>query len=109
MPAEVYGRSLNFYSWKDRTLQQVINLGEDGITPLEVRFLHDPKSNEGYVGCAVHSTVYRFYKKDDGTWAADQVIKVPAKKVQGWMAPHMAGISKYRLVIIYASASHSFK
>ncbi|XP_016842395.1 methanethiol oxidase isoform X3 [Nasonia vitripennis] len=90
--AEVYGRSLNVYSWKDRTLQQVINLGEDGITPLEVRFLHDPKSNEGYVGCAVHSTVYRFYKKDDGTWAADQVIKVPAKKVQGWMAPHMSGM-----------------
>ncbi|XP_023246608.1 selenium-binding protein 1-A-like [Copidosoma floridanum] len=88
---EVYGRSLNFYSWKDRTLQQVINLGKDGVAPLEVRFLHDPLSCEGYVGCAVNSMVYRFYKKD-GIWVADQVIKVPSKKVEGWVAPHMSGL-----------------
>ena len=91
MATEVYGRSLNFYSWKNKTLQQVINLGDEGIAPLEIRFLHDPKSSEGYVGCAVKSTVYRFYKKEDGTWTADQVIKVPAKKVDGWMAPYMFG------------------
>ncbi|XP_011496759.1 PREDICTED: selenium-binding protein 1-A isoform X2 [Ceratosolen solmsi marchali] len=89
---EVYGRSLNFYSWKNRTLQQVINLGEEGTTPLEVRFLHEPTSNIGYVGCAMHSAVYKFQKKEDGTWTADKVIKVPAKKVEGWITPYMSGM-----------------
>ncbi|KAJ8683288.1 hypothetical protein QAD02_019080 [Eretmocerus hayati] len=89
---DIYGRSLNFYSWKERTLQQVINLGEDGIAPLEVRFLHDPKSCDGYVGCAVNSTVYRFYKKQNGSWTADQVIKVPPKKVEGFVSPYINGM-----------------
>lgn len=34
-PAD-YGRSLNFYRLSDHTLVQSINLGTDGITPLEV-------------------------------------------------------------------------
>ncbi|XP_014222890.1 selenium-binding protein 1 isoform X1 [Trichogramma pretiosum] len=89
---EIYGRSLNFYSWKDRKLQQVINLGEEGIAPLEVRFLHDPKSCEGYVGCAVKSVIYRFYKNDQGRWTADDVIKVPAKKVDGFLFPEINGM-----------------
>ncbi|XP_058797190.1 methanethiol oxidase [Phymastichus coffea] len=90
---EVYGRSLNFYSWKDRTLKQVINLGEEGVTPLEVRFLHEPTSQDGYVGCAVNSTVYHFHKDGQGdVWVADKVIKVPLKKVEGWMAPYMSGM-----------------
>lgn len=31
-----YGRSLNFYRLSDHTLVQSINLGDDGVTPLEV-------------------------------------------------------------------------
>lgn len=34
-----YGRSLNFYRLSDHTLVQSINLGMDGITPLEVSYL----------------------------------------------------------------------
>lgn len=66
-------------------------MGEEGVAPLEVRFLHDPKSNEGYVGCAVQSTIFRFYKKEDGSWDTEKVIQVPAKKVAGWIATHMYG------------------
>lgn len=57
---EKYGRSINFYSWSERKLIQTIDLGKDGIAPLEIRFLHNPKASEGFVGCAVNSTVFRY-------------------------------------------------
>ncbi|XP_053987538.1 methanethiol oxidase [Hylaeus volcanicus] len=88
----VYGRSLNFYSWSERKLKQTINLGEDGIAPLEVRFLHDPKSSEGLVGCAVTSNVYRFYKTPEGGWCSEKVIQVPHKQVEGWIGSQMSGM-----------------
>lgn len=88
----LYGRSLNFYSWNERKLKQVLNLGDDGIAPLEIRFLHDPKANEGLVGCAISSNVYKFYKTPNGEWAAKKVIQVPPKKVEGWMFPEMEGM-----------------
>ncbi|KAG7209585.1 hypothetical protein KM043_011246 [Ampulex compressa] len=88
----IYGRSLNFYSWTERKLKQVINLGNDGIAPLEVRFLHDPKASEGFVGCAVTSNVYRFFQTDKDNWKAEKVIQVPSKKVTGWIAPTMSGM-----------------
>ncbi|KAG8042055.1 hypothetical protein G9C98_000046 [Cotesia typhae] len=62
---DIYGRNLNFYSWTKRSLEQVIDLGEEGIAPLEVRFLHDPLASEGFVGCAVSSNIFRFYKTDN--------------------------------------------
>lgn len=76
-----YGTSLNIYKWSTRELQQVIDLGPEGCAPLEIRFLHDPKAAQGFVGCALHANVYRFYKISDGTWKADKVIDIPAKKV----------------------------
>lgn len=54
------GRSLNIYSWKDHKLLQTIPLGEDGIAPLEIRFLHDPVAAQGFVGCAVMANVFRY-------------------------------------------------
>lgn len=57
---EKYGRSINFYSWSERKLIQTIDLGKDGIAPLEIRFLHNPKASEGFVGCAVNSSVFRY-------------------------------------------------
>ncbi|XP_063235757.1 methanethiol oxidase-like [Bacillus rossius redtenbacheri] len=88
----LYGQSLNFFSWKEKKLVQTIDLGEDGIAPLEVRFLHDPKEAQGYVGCALHSNIFRFYKEDSGSWAAERVISVPPKQVEGWIAPKMYGM-----------------
>lgn len=81
---DLYGTSLNIFSYKDRRLLQVIDLGEEGIAPLEIRFLHDPKSPEGFVGCGVSGNVFRFYRKVDGTWATDKVIDIPSKQVEGY-------------------------
>ncbi|KAJ8958139.1 hypothetical protein NQ318_006076 [Aromia moschata] len=69
---EAYGQSLNFFSWSKRELLQSIDLGKDGLAPLEIRFLHNPKESQGYVGCAVNSNVFRFYLKSDGKWVAEK-------------------------------------
>ena len=55
-----YGQHLHVWDWKARELKQSIDLGDDGKIPLEVRFLHDPDANLGYVGCALSSTVFAF-------------------------------------------------
>lgn len=87
-----YGRSLNFFSWKRRELLQTIDLGDDGIAPLEVRFLHNPKESQGFVGCAVNANVFRFFLKADGTWGTQKVIDVKPKKVSGWIADYIQGM-----------------
>ena len=44
-----YGSKLYVWNWRERTLRQEIDLGADGLIPLETRFLHDPSSPHGYV------------------------------------------------------------
>jgi len=87
-----YGTHLNVYNWKERRLIQKIDLGMDGVMPLEIRFLHDPKAAEGFVGCALNANVYRFYKTSLGDWAAEKVIDVPTKEVEGWILPEMPAV-----------------
>lgn len=43
-------------------MKQTIKLGfADGVTPFEIRFLHNPASTHGFVGSAFGSTLYHFY------------------------------------------------
>ena len=55
---------MNVWDWTTHELSQRIDLGPDGLIPLEVRFLHDPTESEAYVGCALGSSVFRIYKND---------------------------------------------
>lgn len=87
-----YGHSLNIWDWKEHTLIQEIDLGDEGLVPLELRFLHNPDATEGFVGATLSSNVLRFFKKENGTWAAEKVIDVPSKKVDGWALPEMPGL-----------------
>jgi len=87
-----YGHHLNVYDWTSHELKQRIDLGPDGLIPLEIRFLHDPDATEGYVGCALSSTVFRFYRTNNGSWAAEKVISIPQKQVEGWALPSMPGL-----------------
>ncbi len=48
----------------DRSLEQTVELGEEGLVPLEVRWLHDPDADEGYVGAALSSTMWRFHREN---------------------------------------------
>ncbi|XP_065341832.1 methanethiol oxidase [Cloeon dipterum] len=89
---ELYGNSLNFFSWNERKLLQTVDLGAEGVAPLEIRFLHNPKEPQGYVGCALNAIIYRFFQEDDGKWNAEPVVKIPKKKVEGWPTEMMAGM-----------------
>ncbi|TRY86384.1 hypothetical protein DNTS_012149 [Danionella cerebrum] len=95
-PADVktgqYGHNLHVWDWTTHKHIQTLDLGEEGAIPLEVRFLHDPAAAEGFVGCALQSTVFRFYKTQKGDWATEKVIKVPSKRVEGWALPEMPGL-----------------
>ncbi|XP_062512105.1 methanethiol oxidase-like [Corticium candelabrum] len=88
----LYGKSLHVWNWKERKVIQTIDLGPEGLIPLELRFLHDPNAVEGFVGAALSSNVLRFYRTQDGSWKADKVIDVPSKKVEGWALPDMPGL-----------------
>lgn len=89
-PADVaagkYGRQLNFWNWKDRKIEQSIDLGEEGLIPLEVRFHHNPESTHGFVGAALSSTIWHWYKQGD-QWKADNVIAVDSVEQEGWPFP----------------------
>ncbi|XP_054927201.1 methanethiol oxidase-like isoform X3 [Dermacentor andersoni] len=90
----LYGSSLVVWDWTYRRKLQTIDLGPEGTMPLEVRFLHNPDASEGYVGCALGGTVFRFFKTEakGESWAAEKVISVPAKKVKGWAMDVMPAI-----------------
>ncbi len=59
-----YGRSLHVWDWQGHKSTQTIDLGEDGLIPLELRFLHNPDETQGYVGAALSSNIIRFFKKE---------------------------------------------
>jgi selenium-binding protein 1 len=84
-----YGRRLHFWDWKQRRIAQSIDLGDEGLIPLEVRFHHDPASAHGFVGAALSSAVWHFHKTPGG-WKAEKVIQVePADPAgaKGWDTP----------------------
>ena len=59
-----YGRNLHVWDWEERRIIQDIDLGEEGMIPLELRFLHNPDETQGYVGAALSSNIFRFYKTE---------------------------------------------
>ncbi|XP_051127696.1 selenium-binding protein 3-like [Andrographis paniculata] len=88
----LYGRHLHVYSWPDGELKQTLDLGDAGLIPLEIRFLHNPDRDTGFVGCALSSTMVRFFKKPDGSWDHEAAISVKPLKVQNWILPEMPGL-----------------
>ncbi|XP_040189351.1 methanethiol oxidase-like [Rana temporaria] len=90
--AGLYGHHLYVWDWTKHTRIQTLDLGADGMIPMEMRFLHNPDATQGFVGCALSSSIFRFYKTADEKWAAEKVIQVPNKKVEGWALPEMPGL-----------------
>jgi methanethiol oxidase len=81
-----YGSRIHFWNLAERTLEQTIDLGESGLVPLEVRALHDPGADEGFVAATLSSTVWRWYRQN-GSWAAEQVIAMDPVELEGWPFP----------------------
>ena len=48
--------------------------------PLEVRWHHDPEADEGFVGAALSSTMWRFHRENGG-YEAEQVIAVEGVEI----------------------------
>ncbi len=81
-----YGHSIHFWDLSEKRVVQSIDLGEEGLIPLEVRWLHNPDAETGFVGAALSSAIWRWYK-EDGEWKAQKVIQVEPKDVEGWPFP----------------------
>lgn len=94
-PADVaagkYGHRLHVWDWEKRIIVQTLDLGTGSI-PLEVRFLHEPSSDVGFVACALSSQIVRFARAPDGTWKAAPVISIPPVPVSGWALPQVPAL-----------------
>ncbi|KAJ4881301.1 Selenium-binding protein 2 [Raphanus sativus] len=88
----LYGSHLHIYKWPEGEMKQVIDLGDTGLLPLEIRFLHDPSKDTGYVGSALSSNMIRFFRNSDDTWSHEVVISVEPLKVENWILPEMPGL-----------------
>jgi selenium-binding protein 1 len=81
-----YGSRLHFWNLAERRVEQTLELGETGLVPLEVRWLHDPDADRGFVGATLSSTMWHFHR-DNGAYSADQVITVEGVEQDGWPFP----------------------
>jgi selenium-binding protein 1 len=89
-PADVeagrYGRRIHFWNLEERRLEQSLDLGETGLVPLEVRWLHDPDAESGFVGATLSSNIFHF-RRDNGSWKAEQVLGIEGVEQEGWPFP----------------------
>ena len=81
-----YGSRIHFWDWKERRLSKTIDLGTEGRIPLEVRFHHNPDSNDGFVGAALSSNMWHWHRKGED-WQVDKVIQVEPVEKAGWPFP----------------------
>ena len=89
-PADVaagkYGRRLHFWDLERRAKVQTVDLGDDGLIPLEIRWQHDPDSRQGFVGATLSSNIIRFHS-ENGSWDVEKVIDVANEPLEGWPLP----------------------
>ena len=98
-----YGQRLHFWDWEAGEVEQTIDLGEEGLIPLEARFLHTPESTHGYVGAALSSNVIHFHEaggsrsgpanasgdepRASGKYHAEPVIEFDDREHEDWDMP----------------------
>ena len=82
-----YGHSIHVWDLDTRQVVQDIDLGDTGLVPLEIRWLHDPEADEGYVGAALSSTMWHVKRNGDGRFTADKVIEVEGRDLEGFPIP----------------------
>jgi len=82
-----YGQSVHFWDFEGKKIVKSIDMGGDGMIPLELRGLHDPASNEGLIGVTLSSNIFRWWKTDDGDFEVEKIIDVPTIDVEGFPVP----------------------
>lgn len=81
-----YGQQIHFWDWEKRDIIKTVDMGNEGLIPLEVRFHHDPDSTHGFVGATLSSNMWHWHKPN-GTWEMEKVIDVPSVELEGWPIP----------------------
>ena len=71
-----YGRHIHFWDFKNKKIEKSFDLGQDGMIPLEARFHHNPDSTHGFVGAALSSNIFHWYKDKDEILKVEKVIDV---------------------------------
>ena len=84
--ADKYGHRLHFWDWQKHELTQSIDLGQEGLVPLEIRFQHNPEGTHAFVGAALSSTLWHCHRAN-GHWQVDKVVAVPSVELEGWPIP----------------------
>ncbi|MEL7463878.1 MAG: selenium-binding family protein [Pseudomonadota bacterium] len=82
-----YGQSIHFWDFEGKKIVKSIDMGAEGMIPLEVRGMHDPESNEGMFAATLSSNVFRWWKTDDGDFEIEKVIDIPAIEVESFPVP----------------------
>ena len=84
-----YGHSLHFWDWQKHDIIKSVDLGEEGMIPLELRFHHNPDSTHGYVAAALSSNVFHFTqeRRAPTDWTVNKVIDVEPFELEGWPFP----------------------
>ena len=82
-----YGSQIHFWDFKNKSIEKSVNLGEEGMIPLEVRFHHNPESSHGFVGATLSSNVFHWYKKQNGETHIEKIIDVDTIDVEGFPVP----------------------
>ena len=79
-----YGHKLHFWNLAAGKHEQEIDFGAEHQMVLELRPAHDPEASWGFVGVVISTadlsaSVWRWYRADDGSWAAEKAITIPAE------------------------------
>ena len=82
-----YGRHIHFWDFEGRKIEKSVDLGGEGLIPLEVRFHHDPDSTHGFVGATLSSNIHHWYKDEDGELQIEKIIDVEAIDVDHFPVP----------------------
>jgi len=84
---------LSFWSWNEKKLINQVDLGNDGLIPLEVRFPHNPDRTYGFVGAALSSSLIKFFKDETtGKYSAKKVAQIESVRVKNWALDEMPGL-----------------
>jgi selenium-binding protein 1 len=82
--ANGYGHRMHAWDLRRRRHVQAIDLGAEHQMVLELRPAHDPTKPYGFVGVVTNTTdlsasVWLWTRRDDGTIAVENVIRIPAE------------------------------
>jgi selenium-binding protein 1 len=86
-----YGHALHVWDLRSRKHLQTLDLGAEQQFALELRPSHDPNKTYGFVNSVVSlkdlSSAIWVWHRDNGAWAVEKVIEIPAEPVDAALLP----------------------